>query len=803
MRRLFTLLLIVCAWLCIPQKVAAEEVYLLTAQNLNGVTGNYNVPSNHIMNYVSGSVYKLEINSCASSTFNFRIGVQSWKDKYIAPTSNDKSLSIDSESSAGETTPTANAQDWTHYSSTNNTWVVTFDNNLYKNLTIYVDISESNKKVWVVGNSTGISYTDTEFEMVAEYGGKSLILPLSCARHRDQDFEGSDKSKMSTTLFTVGFKDELLPGENNDNVKVYVRGKNNHNAQFRPSTNGSSLGGKYALLNNTSLTDLRNDTYITGAAAASSDNTFIIKKGSGVSYTVGLNLGSQITETSTQTLTPYEYTIKAKSLTLYTNKSLDEFYSGKYSTYKNKSGNNLTKKENLEDYYLFGTIYGTTADDSQKGGYMYSEDGKWGATIDGYAVSNFFKMEKQVYLNPNDKSKVDSIVYSKAIARPSSKTYQNMYMTFAPKSLIDGSGSFGYNTFYDACKWNYVVRPEVFSQKDGTAVKGSVFVSGVTDNSKRNGEQSLNPQVNDNKDHYIIRLNTTTSTYRVEFVNAEPVIIKSNGIRTFVSRFNYRMPKDAGVAAYAVQSFTPSTNKELNGQPNGTVNLRRLKFIPANEPVVLIYNTKYEASRQNPSENADSVTLSLEEITGGANDPDGFLELETQEDWWMKDYSKDEDNDYNNLLVGVLDDEVIENGKYRMVGNKYHYDYRHFALNLFSKTKYYKDNKLTSGDYIGFFRARGKVPAGNAYLRLTDEDLNFDGQILGDIDSGLDLKPSETAPSKFSFAFDIEPWDDVTAIQEVKTETRQDDAYYTLQGVKVAHPTKGIYIHNGKKMILK
>ena len=433
---------------------------------------------------------------------------------------------------------------------------------------------------------------------------------------------------------------------------------------------------------------------------------------------------------------------------------------------------------------------------------MSPQVSKWNnTTTAGYKISNYFKMEKQIYLNPNNKSVVDSIVYSKSIAKPKSR-YANLYMTFAPQSLIESShGSFGAanKTYTDEEKWNYVIRPEVFGEKNGNAVKGAVLVSGVTNNSKRNEEQSLNPQVEDDKDHYIIRLNTTTSTYRVEFVNAEPVVIKSNGIRTFVSRFNYRMPE--GVAAYAVQSFTPSTNTELNGQPNGTVNLRRLKFIPANEPVVLIYNTKYEDSRQNPSEDADRVTPNLEEITGGANDPDGFLELETQEDWWMKDYPKSDD--YNNLLVGVLDDEVIENGKYRMVGNKYHYDYRHFALNLFSKTKYYKDNKLTSGNYIGFFRASGKVPAGNAYLRLTDKDLDFDGQILGDIDSGLDLKPSETAPSKFSFAFDIEPWDDVTAIQEVKTETKQDDAYYTLQGVKVAHPTKGIYIHNGKKMILK
>ena len=38
-------------------------------------------------------------------------------------------------------------------------------------------------------------------------------------------------------------------------------------------------------------------------------------------------------------------------------------------------------------------------------------------------------------------------------------------------------------------------------------------------------------------------------------------------------------------------------------------------------------------------------------------------------------------------------------------------------------------------------------------------------------------------------------------IQEVTKKT--DDAYYTLQGVRVLHPTKGIYIHQGKKIIFK
>ncbi len=48
-------------------------------------------------------------------------------------------------------------------------------------------------------------------------------------------------------------------------------------------------------------------------------------------------------------------------------------------------------------------------------------------------------------------------------------------------------------------------------------------------------------------------------------------------------------------------------------------------------------------------------------------------------------------------------------------------------------------------------------------------------------------KPAETEP---------------TAIQTV-TETQSDNAWYTLEGVRVAAPQKGVYIHNGKKFVVK
>lgn len=54
-------------------------------------------------------------------------------------------------------------------------------------------------------------------------------------------------------------------------------------------------------------------------------------------------------------------------------------------------------------------------------------------------------------------------------------------------------------------------------------------------------------------------------------------------------------------------------------------------------------------------------------------------------------------------------------------------------------------------------------------------------------------------------------WNDgTTGIGQVESaenisgqETRQNSGWYTLQGQRVEHPTKGIYIHNGKKVVLR
>lgn len=67
-----------------------------------------------------------------------------------------------------------------------------------------------------------------------------------------------------------------------------------------------------------------------------------------------------------------------------------------------------------------------------------------------------------------------------------------------------------------------------------------------------------------------------------------------------------------------------------------------------------------------------------------------------------------------------------------------------------------------------------KIPASKAYLKV----------------------PAST-PAKF-FGLDGE----ATGINSVKT-AKADGAYYTLEGVKTTKPVKGLYIHNGKKIVVK
>ena len=66
----------------------------------------------------------------------------------------------------------------------------------------------------------------------------------------------------------------------------------------------------------------------------------------------------------------------------------------------------------------------------------------------------------------------------------------------------------------------------------------------------------------------------------------------------------------------------------------------------------------------------------------------------------------------------------------------------------------------------------------------------------------------EQAPAKGIFDGEVEIIENLeegvaTMIIRADTEDSDEGDYYTLQGVKVNHPSKGVYIVNGKKVVVK
>ena len=147
MKRFFTLFMAVWALLSISQTVkAVDEVYLLTGQNINGASGNYEIPSKHKMELESGDTYKIKIESNSDAEFYFRVGVNSSPQKQFYPSTDGELLSITEE----ESPISANLAN----NSGSGAWKVSFDKNTYEYITIHVVIS-GQTKVWVDGKKKG------------------------------------------------------------------------------------------------------------------------------------------------------------------------------------------------------------------------------------------------------------------------------------------------------------------------------------------------------------------------------------------------------------------------------------------------------------------------------------------------------------------------------------------------------------------------------------------------------------------------------------------------------------------------
>lgn len=617
-----------------------------------------------------------------------------------------------------------------------------------------------------------------DFDLVAEFtnsaGTVQKIVPFIESRVRK---ERDEEMHYSDILATAAFKDEQLPGKKGDKIRIYARKRDDNSITLNPATDGSTFGenlqpagAKYS-----SIDSYHTESFVINRPG----NAFVITKGSGVSYTVALNLGGEIKTTTKETSgknNNISHYVKANSLSLFINKSMSKVY----KDYAESKGKNYD--ETTANFYLIGAMDGKN--------YKYKKD-------------DAKLMERRVYTNPIT-NETDSIVYT-SLVQWNEADPNGLWFSFAPEIIYDLGLNWAPSDPYDGnSAWNHIARAQVQDEYDATAPYGCMNLSGNYSNVLCNGEQALNPKVKDpDYKYYVVRFNVTTSTYRLIFYKENPVVIKRSKnkfIRTFSSNANWDLPAGGKVKAYVVHSYDKEGNGGLKSQ--GVMKLREIKYIPAEMGVVLVAD--------GTGETADKIEVNL------VSKWDGFAT--TQEDLWVKK------NDYpgqpfNNYLVGLSTDGMfVTEGDFDE--EHHYYVNRNFGLNWFSNTKTGKALKETGtsgledktngdagdNDYLGFFRLKGNVQKEYAYLQLSKDVVNYNLQLTGskkENNKAIQEADAKLSPN-FGMYFDTD-FDFVTGINSVsEVKKNSNNGCYTLQGVKVQRPTApGLYIMNGKKVIVK
>lgn len=229
----------------------------------------------------------------------------------------------------------------------------------------------------------------------------------------------------------------------------------------------------------------------------------------------------------------------------------------------------------------------------------------------------------------------------------------------------------------------------------------------------------------------------------------------------------------------------------------GTLHLRQLNYIPANVGVVLI-GTVPATNELSDGDKLDFTLRKRTEDEVTANDPTQYVNV------WTK-ASEYTNQTWNNFLTPTV---KANNSLGNIEKEGETVTYRYYGLGNYHSTKYYNEHK-EGDDYIGFFRLtpNGRCGANKAYLRMpasADVEggafgyISYNSQFIGPKDE------NDASLAKMMIVFDDEEVGGVTEIKNVETvKPHHDNAYYTLQGIKVLNPTKGIYIHNGKKIVIK
>ena len=923
MKYLLTLLLL----LGVTVEMKAADVYLLTAQTINGVVGKYAVPNNHKLENTSGSnVYSLKITSMPQTGFWFRIGVSEWSNQ-IQPKVNDAPLTINDE---GTQNPTSYSIDSGCYGSSN-AWKVSYTAGEYEYLTVNVDITEgSTRRVWIEGKkktSAGGSdepvaqSTDVEpgYYLVGNFFSEHNVggdvnpggdgAEIDYTKHVYFKFE---QQKDNIYAFSIPAcltaHAQILAVDDYGNKKVYgpgevfkLHGAKNYTSAS-PLTNGAvgticgttaakTLVGSETLAENGNYWDLatRNDNvtdddgmyafsftlddegtpsdwqvkhdattrvaYILGDMEGATAQPLFDKRKSGgdtgeysdnnvaslyfngrnkywcIGYMVN-NVSDQVQLDKAKIATPDMHETKSLGNNSGTHDKLFFLGNGGYPYNTNENRNKVRPNQKPFTLHLFGIkrvqfnankgdndlaklddSYGMSAEIELKG-----DNNKADFTINtmsmiGDAVGGTYdaKTGKWNYESTAGDMEYDANerCFSLTISTEEEK-YTSHYFRFVANH--DAKQNWG-ETEDNVTKNTGLARPRYDGENDGNH---SCMVDDPNDVQHRTdarGETEAGSKIRTD-----ILWNRPAGIWRIKFYPGldmggnDVSYYTITGTKVVKMPFTYRVgrfirtysnsvamePANDKVKVYAAYKYEkPTEVKDINSQ--GTVYLRELHYVPANMGVVLVGEVPADSTYTDGAK----LDFYLKEKT------DDLLSDDNYEALWIKAETYvaagDKWNNYLRPTVTAVDNlgnaDTDENGTIA---------HRYFGLGNFHSTKYYKQTQ-TGKDYIGFFRLteKGRSGANKAYLSIpanaivdggvgaTYGYIDFNGQLLGN-----EADTNNQPLAKMAVIFDDEDnGGATTAVSEVKMANTDADAFYTLQGVKVSRPVKGVYIHNGKKFI--
>lgn len=157
-----------------------------------------------------------------------------------------------------------------------------------------------------------------------------------------------------------------------------------------------------------------------------------------------------------------------------------------------------------------------------------------------------------------------------------------------------------------------------------------------------------------------------------------------------------------------------------------------------------------------------------------------------------------------NLLKPLIEAQVVHTMDHTtyngVTGDYYNYLFGFFNANKGMGVESYGKNEFLLGFWIS--KGTGSFYNNSAYLPI----LEADAKIMGLGVSHNDFDPTSGAKKVPALFFDFANVDGTTGIDEVVNTTvkNHDGKYYTLSGQQVEKPTtSGVYIHNGKKFVVK